>query len=707
MKAAVYGVRVRGTWQAWVSLDIRMDLLWWLGEWDGAYSGVKSNALCERFVLLRTAAPLGQATGFRDQFQSKEIYDKYEAEQWDKQYCEWQQWWTGRGGKAGFDRNQGNQGNQESGESINAAGKDRPVVLYDGAQGISESDSWLLHTAGRIGSTALEKGFADLGKLPPEKELARLAAALSGRSLLAPELKALLEEELPQLSASWRSAVQLCHLRGELQMAAAVARSEGGRRGFFAGLLRRPAALRCLRCGSVVTRTAACASCGQSGCAYCEACLALGRSRECALLLRGSAGVGAAGFAAAAHIKPRTGQELDRWGLSPAQREAATAALQFLAAPAGTSPGNSAASSHTPHRRLKLPGLRPQLLNRRLSRSRPARFLLWAVTGAGKTEMIFPLLSAVLESGGRALVATPRRDVVLELAPRLAKAFPQEPIAVLYGGSGERWQSACLVLATTHQLLRFSKAFDLVIIDELDAYPYHNDPMLAYAAEQCCKDSGHFIFLSATPPRKLQQEAATGRCGIAKVPARFHGHPLPVPERISFPGVQELLNRQKVPAALLAELKISFARGAQMFLFVSRIKQIGPLVLLLRKLLPGEPIEGTSSQDEARSTKVLAFRDRHIRLLVTTTILERGVTVPRSDVFILDADSSLFDEASLVQMAGRAGRSKDDPAGRVRFFSTEMTSSQHRAIRQIRQMNQLALRKGFLLPGGKREGHTR
>ncbi|GAF10681.1 ComF operon protein A [Paenibacillus pini JCM 16418] len=92
--------------------------------------------------------------------------------------------------------------------------------------------------------------------------------------------------------------------------------------------------------------------------------------------------------------------------------------------------------------------------------------------------MIFPLLDSVLSAQGRVLVATPRRDVVLELAPRLAKAFESTSLVALYGGSTERWQSGGITLATTHQLIRFYQTFDLVVIDELDAFPYHNDPML-------------------------------------------------------------------------------------------------------------------------------------------------------------------------------------------------------------------------------------
>ncbi|MEC0171886.1 helicase-related protein, partial [Paenibacillus graminis] len=279
---------------------------------------------------------------------------------------------------------------------------------------------------------------------------------------------------------------------------------------------------------------------------------------------------------------------------------------------------------------------------------------------------------------------------------RLARAFPAETLAVLYGGSADRWTSGRLTLATTHQLLRFHQSFDLVIIDELDAYPYHNDPMLAFAAEHACKPGGSFIYLSATPPEELQRLARSGKLPHARVPVRFHGHPLPVPQHLQVPPLNICLKRGILPKKLLHALRTSFAREAQIFLFVSRIAHIERLLDLLRQSFPEAAIEGTSSQDPARTEKVAAFRSRSISLLVTTTILERGVTVPRSDVLILDADSSLFDEASLVQMAGRAGRSTEDPAGTVLFFSPQWTKSQRGAAAQIRTMNTIARTQGYI-----------
>lgn len=489
----------------------------------------------------------------------------------------------------------------------------------------------------------------------------RVAQQLAGRQLLMPEAEALLAESAPEIGSEWQAAVQLEYLAGRVRYVPALAPPQAARSARFVWPWVRREQLRCRRCGSMAAQQSACAACGSAACAYCEACLALGRSRSCALLLVGAALPAVRGTAGGSPT-----DLVSRWGLSPAQSAATGAALAYLA-------------------------------RRREDARAKGRFLLWAVTGAGKTEMTYPLLDYILASGGSVLVATPRRDVVLELAPRVARAFPDTARVTLYGGSSERWQRGQLTLATTHQLLRFRHAFDLVIIDELDAFPYHNDPMLAYAAEACCKPGGSFIYLSATPPAQLQREAARGKLAHARVPVRFHRHPLPVPVYMKVPYVAQQIKQRKLPRELQLRLKRSLERGAQVFLFVTRISQIESFVALLRASLPGIRVEGTSSEDPLRGEKVISFRDREIRLLVTTTILERGVTVPKSDVYILDANTRLFDDASLVQMAGRAGRSKDDPAGTVIFGAPEVNRAQKVAVNQIKRMNAIARRNGYLL----------
>lgn len=623
MKIAIYAIRTSEKWKCCLSLDMRVDFQWWYGvkRWTDEKASVRS------LVLLSTKIPLGWAVVIQERFRANQDMD-----QWGK--SEWQKYLYQSLSSFLLQEPEGS--------------KSQWSILFTEIQLFDES----------YVNSFIEKrnGVEDWDLLMQQAEL--LIQCMAGRALLAGEVEALLAEVAGD-TGDWRSAAQLGVLLGRLRLEAGLA--QPAPQGAPGWLRRRAVAPRCRRCGSEARSRTACAACGSAACAYCEACLAMGRSRACALLLHGAAGSAVRGTAGGSPTAA-----LGRWGLSAAQSAAAGAALRFLAEPpAGGSAG-------------------------------PARFLIWAVTGAGKTEMIFPLLQSILDAGGRVLVAAPRRDVVLELAPRLSKAFPEQTVVTLYGGSPDRWKQGIITLATTHQLLRFRGAFDLVVIDEIDAFPYHNDPMLDYAAKGACKSGGKYIYLSATPPRPLQREAAAGRLPHAKVPARFHGHPLPVPQKLKISTVSRCLQEKKLPPPLVRSLSASLSRGAQVFLFVSRIKHIDPMLELLRKAIANMPIEGTSSIDPERASKVMSFRNREIRLLVTTTILERGVTVPKSDVFILDADSELFDEAALVQMAGRAGRSKDDPAGRVVFAAPQWTRSQSSAVRQIKAMNRIARKGGYL-----------
>ncbi|WP_164931635.1 DEAD/DEAH box helicase [Longirhabdus pacifica] len=359
---------------------------------------------------------------------------------------------------------------------------------------------------------------------------------------------------------------------------------------------------------------------------------------------------------------------LAKWHLSPAQNEAALTGLRFLK--------------------------QDRSIFHSLPREEDRRcFAIWAVTGAGKTEIIFPLIEHELARHHHVLLTTPRRDVVLELEPRLKKAFPHTPITVLYGGSPDRWEKAPFTIATTHQMLRFANAFDLVIIDEIDAFPFHNNPMLQYAASQVIKEDGRYVFLTATPPVQIQKSIKKKQMDHVKVPVRYHRHPLPVP---IMKHVQAIKKWNGLPVLLKKALQSSLERKAQIFIFVPAISYVPLVVKKLSKAFPQTAMAGTSSVDEDRGDKVMQFRQQHIQIIVTTTILERGVTIPNSDVYVIDSDSTMFDAAALVQMAGRAGRSADFPNGKVYFFSKERTKGQVEAMKQIKVMNHTARKKGYL-----------
>ena len=89
--------------------------------------------------------------------------------------------------------------------------------------------------------------------------------------------------------------------------------------------------------------------------------------------------------------------------------------------------------------------------------------------------------------------------------------------------------------------------------------------------------------------------------------------------------------------------------------------------------------------------------------LVTTSILERGVTFPGIDVMILGADDEVFSASALIQMAGRAGRAKERPTGTVCFFVGAMSQRVREALRQIAYMNQKGARLLAKMPALRRD----
>nr|WP_316246591.1 DEAD/DEAH box helicase [Sutcliffiella horikoshii] len=320
--------------------------------------------------------------------------------------------------------------------------------------------------------------------------------------------------------------------------------------------------------------------------------------------------------------------------------------------------------------------------------------LVWAVCGAGKTEVLFKGIETALNKGGRVCVATPRTDVVLELSPRLKQAFPDIEVATLYGGSEDRAKNAPLTIATTHQLLRYYRAFDTLMIDEVDAFPYSIDKTLEYAATQARTENGCFIYLSATPSKKMQREVRAKKLESVVIPARYHKHPLPVPTLEWCGKWEKRIKKETLPTNVLNWVRKHMENGSPIFLFV-------PNITILEKVTDnfakeyGDLVVGVHAKDKNRKEKVSRFREGNIKMLVTTTILERGVTVADVQVGVLGAEDAVFSESALVQIAGRVGRSSQYPSGDVRFFHYGKTNEMVAAIDQIRRINYQARKGGF------------
>lgn len=446
-------------------------------------------------------------------------------------------------------------------------------------------------------------------------------------------------------------------------------------------IVRRPGIMycghglwQCTRCGEmrdIELSPDMCPVCGRTKCPVCRACAGMGIVRGCEPVYEFTKNVQQELLAVPVlmHRDGARGQGRDRiepilsFSLAESQAKASQQLVKFLA-------------------------------------SDKRHCLLWAVCGAGKTETVFHAMAEVLAAGQRVLFTIPRRDVVLELAPRLQRAFPTRKVTVLVGGQRDTEEMGEIVAATTHQTLRLAGVFGLVILDEADAFPYASDPVLMRAVQRCLAPFGKQVIMTATPDAEHLLNVKRGIWDLVVIPIRHHGHLLPVPQVLVHPSWRSPTGRHvklALPARSDQKANDSDSGGIvgeasedlfPLMIFVPTIAHGRFLYRYLRKLWPKTRVEFVYAAHPHRDQLVDAFRNGQIPVLVCTSILARGVTIPRVNVWVAWADvEQVLDAASLVQMAGRVGRTADYPTGEVWFLAGRKTGSIRQAVDIIRQAN--------------------
>ncbi|MGG0655017.1 DEAD/DEAH box helicase [Rummeliibacillus pycnus] len=313
--------------------------------------------------------------------------------------------------------------------------------------------------------------------------------------------------------------------------------------------------------------------------------------------------------------------------------------------------------------------------------------LTHAVCGAGKTEILFPAIAECLKRNKRVCVATPRTDVVLELAPRIQKVFPNTFVQALYGGAIVENRFSPLIVATTHQLYRFIEAFDIVIVDEADAFPYTFDKTLQQAVNKAKKPDAPIFYVTATPSEDLIEKVKKLKGGYSFIPRRYHGHPLPIPRYDTLFNYQKQMAKGKIPKKLQDWTNLRLANNQPFLIFFPTIELMEKAVPLFQKYDP--QIEAVHAEDPDRKEKVLALREKKVPGLLTTTILERGITIPMVQVAVVGAESGIFTSSALIQVGGRVGRSADCPTGDLVFYHHGITLEMDEARKEIIKLNKM------------------
>lgn len=295
--------------------------------------------------------------------------------------------------------------------------------------------------------------------------------------------------------------------------------------------------------------------------------------------------------------------------------------------------------------------------------------VIWAVCGSGKTELVYDSIAYALNHGLRVCITIPRKTLVEEIGERIRKQFVGIEPSLFYGGhQGDI--NAALVICTTHQLYRFHQCFDLLILDEIDAFPYRGDPLLKDLLFGAIK--GNYIFMSATLDASEHQDAE-----VLILNRRYHLVDLSVPSwQFSFSGMWKrqvlyYLKKWKKPTLI----------------YVPRINDLA----LFNHWGQKWRYATVSSKSKDVSEYIDKLRNNDLDFIVTTTLLERGVTIEDVQVIVLEANHVVYTKEVLLQIAGRVGRSPRHPTGEVIFLSSQKTKAIKECIQTINELNQMSV----------------
>ena len=164
-------------------------------------------------------------------------------------------------------------------------------------------------------------------------------------------------------------------------------------------------------------------------------------------------------------------------------------------------------------------------------------FLLYGITGSGKTEVYFDAMAKVLVQGRQVLFLLPEINLTPQLLKRVENRFADVPTAVLHSqmAAGRRTQDylramlgqAKLVIGTRLAVFTPMDDVGLIVVDEEHDGSFKQDNELRYHARDLAvwraKQSGCPIILgSATPSLESWYKAQSGTYRLLQLTERAH-----------------------------------------------------------------------------------------------------------------------------------------------------------------------------------------
>lgn len=220
-----------------------------------------------------------------------------------------------------------------------------------------------------------------------------------------------------------------------------------------------------------------------------------------------------------------------------------------------------------------------EALSESIDRQQFSPFLLYGVTGSGKTEVYLQAISHALGRDRNALVLVPEIALTPQLTGRFQARFGGG-IAILHSGlsDGERYDEwrrirrglARIVIGARSAIFAPLENIGIIIVDEEHESSFKQSDGLRYNARDLALVRGRMeqaavVLGSATPLVTSIHAAQEGRLKLLELPERVEGRPMPLVELVTMKG-----NRDTISASLSNSLSDTFAEGRQALVFLNR-----------------------------------------------------------------------------------------------------------------------------------------
>ena len=223
-------------------------------------------------------------------------------------------------------------------------------------------------------------------------------------------------------------------------------------------------------------------------------------------------------------------------------------------------------------------------VNKKIENSKFDEFLLYGVTGSGKTEVYLQLIESALKKGKTAIMLVPEISLTPQMVNRFLARFGN-CISVLHSklSIGERYDAfqkikkgeSKIIIGARSAIFAPTENVGILIIDEEHDMSYKSDMTPKYNAKDiaryiCKKNNAPLLLGSATPDVNTFHNTETGKIKLLKLTKRANNSNLPSVEIVDLREELAKGNKSMISEKLKNYIEENIKNKRQTILFLNR-----------------------------------------------------------------------------------------------------------------------------------------